>query len=116
MRQAGILAAAAIHALDHHHADLRRDVDNARRLAAGLSALAGVTIDLAGVQSNIVRFEVACDSNAYATLCYERGVYMLPNGQHGMRAVLHRDIADGDVDSALEIMAGALAELASAQN
>lgn len=108
MRQAGILAAAALHALDHHHGALRRDVDNARRLATGLAALAGVTIDLAGVHSNIVRFEVACDSNTFADLCHERGVHMLPNGMHGMRAVLHRDIADEDVDAALEVMAGAL--------
>lgn len=110
MRQAGLLAAAALHALDHHHDDLRRDVENARRLATGLSALAGVEIDLAGVQSNIVRFQVACDSGLYATLCNERGVYMLPNGHHGMRAVLHRDIADHDVDVALEVMAAALTD------
>lgn len=110
MRQAGVLAAAAIHALDHHHGGLGRDVDNARRLATGLCSLAGVRIDMAGVQSNIVRFEVACDASRFATVCHERGVYMLPNGRHGMRAVLHRDIADQDVTVALEIMAGALTE------
>lgn len=114
MRQAGVLAAAALHALDHHREDLRRDVDNARRLATGLSALAGVEIEIAGVQSNIVRFSVACDSGAFATACHARGVYMLPNGQHGVRAVLHRDIADEDIDLALEIMASALTEAMAA--
>jgi threonine aldolase len=114
MRQAGILAAAALHALDHHHGELRRDVDNARRLATGLSSLAGVRIELDGVQSNIVRFEVVCDSGDFADSCLERGVYMLPNGKHGVRAVLHRDIADEDVDAALEIMAAALGEVVAA--
>lgn len=110
MRQSGILAAAALHALDHHQDALTRDVRNASRLAHGLAALDGVRVDPERVESNIVRFEVEMDSGTFATRCHELGVYMLPNGAHGVRAVLHRDIADADVDAALDVMATALSE------
>ncbi|MEM7414781.1 MAG: GntG family PLP-dependent aldolase [Gemmatimonadota bacterium] len=108
MRQAGILAAGALYALDHHRPDLGRDVERAARLADGLVSMNGVTLDRATVQSNIVRFLVDGDAGVVASRCYEKGVYMLPNGRHGMRAVLHRDISDGDVDAALEIIASSV--------
>jgi threonine aldolase len=111
MRQAGVIAAAALHALSHHRGELRRDVDNARRLAEGLVGLPGVRLDLHRVQSNIVRFEVDVDAGTFATACHERGVHMLPNGTHGVRAVLHRDIADAEVAEALDVMASALGAL-----
>ncbi|MAR44544.1 MAG: hypothetical protein CME03_00105, partial [Gemmatimonadaceae bacterium] len=56
------------------------------------------------VQSNIVRFEVEMDAGDFASDCYSRGLYMLPSDQHGMRAVLHRDLSEEDVDAALQIM------------
>jgi threonine aldolase len=110
MRQSGILAAAALYALDHHRAELSRDVENARRLAESLAAHDAVGLDTSTVQSNIVRFEVKMDSGVFATRCHERGVYMLPNGQHGVRAVLHRDITDADVVAAVDIMSTVLDE------
>lgn len=114
IRQAGVIAAAALHALEHHIEDLPRDVVNARRLADGLGDLADVRIDIDRVQSNIVRFEVAMDAGVFATECHARGVYVLPNGLHGVRAVLHRDVADGDVVTALEVMAAVLGEASGA--
>ncbi len=114
MRQAGIVAAGALHALDHHRGDLACDVEHARRLAAGLARLDGVRLDAATVESNIVRFEVAGDAGAFATACHERGVHVLPNGRHGVRAVLHRDVSGGQVEAALEIFASVLEELAAA--
>jgi threonine aldolase len=110
MRQSGVLAAAALYALDHHRAELSRDVENARRLAESLAAHDAVGLDTSTVQSNIVRFEVKMDSGVFATRCHERGVYMLPNGQHGVRAVLHRDITDADVVAAVDIMSTVLDE------
>ena len=104
MRQAGVIAAAALHAIEHHRADLRTDVERASRLAEALAATPGFRVDLESVQSNIVRFEVEMDAGTFATLCHQSGVYMLPNGTHGMRAVLHRDLTDVDVDAAIEIM------------
>jgi threonine aldolase len=110
MRQAGIIAAGALYALENQRDDLRKDVRNARSLAEGLAALDGVSLDVERVHSNIVRFQVDRDSGAFASRCHERGVYMLPNGMHGMRAVLHRDVSDGDVLEALETMTAVLAE------
>lgn len=108
MRQAGILAAGALYALEHHRRDLAADVDRATRLAEGLAAMDRVSLDRATVQSNIVRFLVAGDAGVVASRCHDNGVYMLPNGRHGMRAVLHRDITDADVEAALEIIASSV--------
>lgn len=107
-RQAGIVAAAALHALEHHRDGLERDVREAERFAAGLSKIDGVTIDGGGVASNIVRFQIAGDAGALATRLHDLGVHMLPNGAHGMRAVIHRDVSDEDVGRALEILASSL--------
>ena len=110
MRQAGIVAAAALHALRHHRPDLVRDVENARSFAEGLDARDGLSIDVDRVQSNIVRFEVAMDAGAFASACHAGGVYMLPNGVHGMRAVFHRDVHANDVSDALSVLDSVLAE------
>jgi threonine aldolase len=109
MRQAGVIAAGALHALEHHRDDLRRDVDNARRLALALAVLDGVALDPSRVESNIVRFHVSMDAGDFASACHERGVHMLPNGRHGVRAVLHRDVSDIEVDEAVEVMGSVLA-------
>lgn len=108
MRQAGILAAAALYALEHHRPELPSDVSRARTFAEGLSAIDGVSVDLDGVQSNIVRFDVAMDAGDFATACHQRGVYMLPNGAHGIRAILHRDVATEHVGEALRILGAVL--------
>ena len=105
MRQAGIIAAAALHALEHHRPELARDVERAHVMARALSEMDGVQLDPSTVHSNIIRFTVSADAGTVSTRCYEKGVYMLPNGQHGLRAVLHRDITDDDVDAALRVIA-----------
>ncbi|MGE0726091.1 MAG: low specificity L-threonine aldolase, partial [Alphaproteobacteria bacterium] len=58
MRQAGILAAAGLHALDHHVDRLAEDHANARRLAEGLAAIPGVAVDLASAETNMVYVDV----------------------------------------------------------
>lgn len=109
MRQAGILAAAALHALEHHRPYLFRDIENARAFAEGLASLDGIEIDLAGVQSNIVRFEVTRGTAAsFAERCHAAGVHMIPGHARGVRAVLHRDVTRADVTRALEVIAGVL--------
>ena len=59
MRQAGIVAAGGLYALDHHVERLAEDHANARRLAEGLAELPGVELDPATVETNIVIFAVA---------------------------------------------------------
>lgn len=104
MRQAGIIAAGALYALENHRGDLARDVRNAATFAAGLAEIPGVRVDPEAVDSNIVRFEVEVDSGGFASRCFENGVHMLPNRQHGMRAILHRDIRDDEVGIALDVV------------
>ncbi len=110
-RQAGIVAAAAAYALDHHRGRLPEDVRRARVFAEALSAMEGVAVDLGTVQSNIVRFEVtSMTAGAFVNRCFGRGVHMLPGGEVGVRAVMHLGITDGDAAAALAVMGEVLAE------
>jgi len=111
LRQGGVLAAAALHALEHHRGGLSEDIRRARTLADGLARLEGISLDTATVQSNIVRFKVSgIAAGLFTILCHERGVHMLPAGRHGVRAVVHRDVTAEDVSTALELIAAVLAE------
>jgi threonine aldolase len=106
MRQAGVLAAAAMFALDHHRPHLEEDVRNARAFAEGLAELEGVEIVPGDVHSNIVRFGVTnCSAADFAEGCHAAGVHMIPGGRRGVRAVIHRDVDAEDVKRALEIIA-----------
>ena len=110
-RQAGIIAAAAVYALDHHRDRLAGDHANARRLGRGLAAINGVVVDVDAVVTNIVRFRVtSLSAQAFVERCYAAGVHMLPSGQDGVRAVTHLDVAEADIDAALERIAGVMVE------
>ena len=110
VRQAGIIAAGALHALEHHRARLADDHREARRFAEAVAKMDGLRLDLERVQSNIVRYEVtAMSANAFVDACYERGLHMLPGGHHGVRAVMHLDVGPADVDAALAIIGDVLA-------
>lgn len=109
VRQAGIIAAGALHALEHHRGRLADDHREARRFAAAVAGMDGLRVDLERVQTNIVRYEVNCMSaNAFVEACYARGLHMLPGGHRGVRAVMHLDVGPADVDAALAIIAGVL--------
>jgi threonine aldolase len=104
-RQAGIVAAGALHALDNHRADLPNDHRRAATLAAGLSALPGVELDRATVETNIVRFRLrGVSAFAVAEQAHAHGVYLLPSGTSAMRAVVHRDIDDSAIQTALSVL------------
>ncbi|HJS75038.1 MAG TPA: aminotransferase class I/II-fold pyridoxal phosphate-dependent enzyme, partial [Vicinamibacteria bacterium] len=101
-RQAGVLAAAALYALEHHRKALSADHENARRIAAALAELPGVDIDLSVVQTNIVRFRVrGLSAFDFVERCHEEGVHMLGYHPDRVRAVLHRDISSNQVDAAI---------------
>jgi threonine aldolase len=102
MRQAGIVAAAGLYALDHHVERLADDHANARRLAEGLAELPGVDIDLARVETNIVVFGVS-DAFALSGSLYERGVQITPLGPDRLRAVTHLDVDAAGVERALDV-------------
>jgi len=108
-RQAGIVAAGALYALEHHRARLADDHRNARRFAEAVACMDGATVDLERVQTNIVRFQVtSMSANAFVDACFARGVHMLPGGHHGVRAVMHIDIDADAVERALSIIQGVL--------
>jgi threonine aldolase len=107
MRQSGIVAAAGLYALDHHVERLADDHARAKRLAEGLAALPGVTLDPATVETNIVIFDVP-DAPAFAAALAEREVAMSHFGPTRMRAVTHLDVDDAGIDRALAAAAQAL--------
>ena len=101
MRQAGMIAAAALYALDHHVDRLAEDHANARRLAGGLAELPQVSIDPAAVETNIVIFEVP-DALATCGALWEQGVQLVPLDARRIRAVTHLDVDRAGIERALE--------------
>jgi threonine aldolase len=103
MRQAGIIAAGGIYALRHHVKRLAEDHANARRLAEGLAALPGVSLDPATVETNLVFFDVtgAIDAPQAVAGLLARGIRMGALGPRTIRAVTHLDVSAADVDKTL---------------
>jgi len=96
MRQAGIIAAAGLHALEHHVNRLEQDHKNARRLATGLSEINGIDLDPGGVQTNILFADIKGDiSKLYQHLRSER---ILIDQSNHLRLVTHLDIDRQDIE------------------
>ena len=108
MRQAGIIAAGALYALEHHVDRLAEDHALARELAEGLAALEGIALDPSSVETNIVVFEVF-DSAAFLEALSERGVAMSSVGPRTVRAVTHLDVDAEGVARAREAARDVLA-------
>ncbi len=111
MRQAGIIAAAGIVALDSMVERIRNDHDNAAHLAQGIADMSGLVVDLASVQTNIVYFDVVGEGLSAETLVShlaERGVKMICSGPGRIRAVTHYGIDRDDIDAALSALAEAV--------
>jgi threonine aldolase len=100
MRQAGIVAAGALWALDHHVERLADDHENARRLAVGLAGLQGVSLDAGAVETNIVVFQVP-DAPGFCAGLLEHGVRMGALDDHTVRAVTHLDVDGDGIEAAL---------------
>ena len=102
MRQAGLLAAAASHALDHHVDRLAIDHASARQLAEGLVGLPGVSV--VAPQTNIVFVDLAPgrDGNAVVKSAAERGVRF--TGLYRLRFVTHLDVSADDIPRAVSIL------------
>ena len=111
MRQVGVLAAAAMVALDEMVERLADDHANARRLAEGLANIPGILIDPARIHTNIVIFEVADgDPVEFIRRLGERG--LLASHIHGakLRMVTHYGIEQQDIDDALNAVESAATE------
>jgi threonine aldolase len=105
MRQAGILAAAAMHALDHHIDRLADDHVRARRLADALQGLPGVNVQ--SPQTNMVFIDLPHERAATVVArLREQGV--LSTGLYQLRLVTHLDVNDQDIDTAIAVLRQAL--------
>jgi len=103
MRQAGIIAAGGVYALRHHVKRLADDHGNARRLAEGLAALPGVSLDPSTVETNIVFFELtgALTAAVVVERLLAHGIRMGALGPRTIRAVTHLDVDTSGIDRAL---------------
>jgi threonine aldolase len=109
MRQAGILAAAALYALDHHVERLATDHANAKRLAQGLEQLPGLDVDTERVETNIVMVD-AGDAFALCGALYDEGIQVTPVGPRRLRAVTHLDVDAVGIDEALAVFSRLLSK------
>ena len=114
MRQAGIVAAAALYALDHHVDRIADDHARARRLAEGLAS-AGVAVNLDQVETNFVQIDVGPERADAIDRMKQQGV-LVSTTVHPtvVRAVTHLDLSDDDIDAAIEAIPAALRTLATA--
>jgi threonine aldolase len=105
MRQAGILAAGALYALEHQRSRLADDHANARALAQGLARLPGIELDPATVQTNIVLFAVkTVPAKHLVQRLDQAGVRMLAFGQNSIRAVTNLMVKAEEIPRAVEIV------------
>jgi threonine aldolase len=111
MRQAGVIAAAGLVALNEMIDRLPEDHARARRLAAGLAEIPGVKIDLYTVQSNIVIFRPPAGLSPEAVVAgmAAEGVRLSNYGARGLRMVTHYEIEDRAVERALAVAAAVMA-------
>jgi threonine aldolase len=111
MRQAGIVAAAGLYALDHNRDRLGDDHDNARLIAERLAGVAGIVLDLATVQTNIVIFRLAPDAPDAATVvarARERGVLVSAFAARTVRLVTHLNVDREQSARAADVLAAVL--------
>lgn len=101
MRQAGVLAAAALYGLDHHFAALAEDRRRARRLAQRVRHVPGLVVE--EPETNIVMLDLEeADALSVLDALHAEGVWMTQFGPRRLRAVLHRDVDDAGVERAAE--------------
>ena len=107
MRQAGILAAAGIYALEHHVKRLEEDHANAARLANGLREFSGVVLEREP-ETKMVLFRVA-DVPGFLAKARDRGVLMGSVSPEQIRAVTHLDVDEHAIDAAVARLEDVLA-------
>jgi len=104
-RQAGIIAAGALHALRHHRARLVEDHAHAQLLAQGIADCPGIEIDPAAVETNIVRFRVKhVPAGEFAERAFAKGLRILPAGADGIRAIPYLNITREQILEAVKII------------
>ena len=111
MRQAGILAAAGIYALERHVARLKTDHEHAKKLARQLQHISAIQIAPQHVETNIVIFDIVDEHRSPAELVAalkEQGVLINAVGGQSYRAVTHLHITDKQIDEAANVFTNVL--------
>jgi threonine aldolase len=111
MRQAGVLAAAGIHALEHHVDRLAEDHFNARLIGERLFGRPGVELDIDALETNIIVFHLrdgAPDAAAVVARAAERDALVMAFGPRTVRAVTHLDVSRADCERAADALAEAV--------
>jgi threonine aldolase len=104
MRQAGVIAAAGIVALEEMVGRLSEDHARAQRLVDGLSRISGLKVIPSNYQTNIVLIDVegtGLSSDEFVHELDQKGIKVLTRNETALRAVIHRHIEDGDIDQAV---------------
>jgi len=110
MRQAGILAAGALYALEHHRERLAEDHRAARAIAEIVGQVPGARVDLDAVETNIVNIGLArARADAVIEAARERGVLISSIAPHALRGVTHLDVSGEQARRAAETLAEAIA-------
>jgi threonine aldolase len=107
MRQAGIIAAPAIIALEKMIDRLEEDHRNARRLAEGIAKIAGIAVDMERVQTNMVLFDISglgVADELFLSKLKENGVLALTSAKNKVRMVTHRGIEKEHVEKAINAL------------
>ena len=107
LRQAGILAAAGIWALDHHVERLAVDHDHAKIMAQRISKIPGMNINFSTIQSNLVFFDVSGtgkDARKLSVELQKKGVWIGALNQKVMRAVTHLDVGLSHIHEAMDAL------------
>ena len=107
MRQAGILAAAGLIALEEMPARLPEDHENAKFLADSLASVPGVAIDKARVQTNIVIFDISAtkfEAQTVSAKLKQRGVLANAISPTHLRMVTHYDVTREMCDAAVGVL------------
>jgi threonine aldolase len=105
MRQAGIIAAGAVYALNHHVERLAEDNENARILARGLAGIKGIVVE--PVETNLIFFDVSgmgVTAETFNALLRQQGLRISVLGKTRGRAVTHLDVSRDQVKDGLEII------------
>ena len=113
MRQVGVLAAAALHALTHHRARLVEDHANARTFAEAVAAMPHVRVDVAKIETNIVNVDLDAPlaADVVAKAARELGLAINAYGPRRLRAVTHLDVSKTQVLAAAELLGRAITQV-----
>ena len=107
-RQSGILAAAALHGIDHHWPRMHEDHERARELAAAVDGAGGATVVTPDTNIVMIDLPPGTTASSVAARCAEQGVKVSPWNATRVRAVTHHDVDRAGIQRAGEVLAAVL--------